>query len=86
MQRTFCVRSTLAQLTPLIASAWFVYPALSPSILAQVTTEQPVVVEAPSLAIPSAYGAPAAFSQSRFAPLTNAYVLPSGVIYSAVIY
>ena len=36
--------------------------------------------------MPSAYGAPGAFSQSRFAPLTNAYVLPPGEIYSSVIY
>ena len=36
--------------------------------------------------IPSAYGAPAAFSQSRFASLTNAYVLPSGEVYTSAIY
>jgi hypothetical protein len=36
--------------------------------------------------IPSAYGAPAAFSQSRFAPLTNAYVLPPGEVYTSVIF
>ncbi len=34
----------------------------------------------------SAYGAPAAFSDSRFGSLTNAYVLPEGVVYSALIY
>ena len=86
MNRTYCVGRTLPRLTILIASAWFVCPALNLSIHAQVSTEQPIVVQAPSLEIPSAYGAPAAFSQSRFAPLTNAYVLPPGVIYSAVIY
>jgi hypothetical protein len=56
---------------------------------------QPVVVtgneEVPSAyvapgAVPSAYGAPGAFSQSRFAPLTNAYVLPPGEVYSSVIF
>jgi hypothetical protein len=36
--------------------------------------------------IPSAYGAPASFSQSRFSPLTNAYVLPPGFVYASVIY
>ena len=36
--------------------------------------------------LPGAYGAPVSFSQSRFAPLTNAYVLPPGAIYSSVIY
>jgi hypothetical protein len=75
-------------LTLLIASAWFVCPACSLSIRAQVSTEQAVVVQAapPPYEILSAYGAPPAFSQSRFAPLTNAYVLPSGEIYSALIY
>lgn len=34
----------------------------------------------------SAYGAPAAFSDSRFGSLTNAYVLPEGVVYSSLIY
>ena len=78
--------------TLLIVSAWFVFPAFNLSIRAQVSTEQPVVVQAtpPPTAgfyeIPSAYGAPAAFSQSSFSPLTKAYVLPSGVIYSALIY
>ncbi len=34
----------------------------------------------------SAYGAPAEFSGSRFASLTNAYVLPPGVVYAGLIY
>jgi hypothetical protein len=74
--------------TLLIVSAWFVCPILNLSIRGQVSTEQPVVVQAapPPYEIPSAYGAPAAFSQSRFSPLTNAYVLPSGEIYNSVIY
>jgi hypothetical protein len=65
-----------------------VCPALNLPICGQVSTEQPIVVqaEAPSPEIPSAYGAPPAFSQSRFSPLTNAYVLPPGEIYSSVIY
>jgi hypothetical protein len=61
-------------------------PVLNVSVHAQLSTEQPVVVRATSAEIPSAYGAPAAFSQSRFAPLTNAYVLPPGEIYSSVIF
>lgn len=83
--------------TLLIVSVWFVCPILNLSIRGQVSTEQPIVVEAapppyeiPSAygayEIPSAYGAPAAFSQSRFSSLTNAYVLPSGEIYNSVIY
>jgi len=83
MKRTHYVWLTFPRFTLLAAFAWFVCPA----IRAQVSTEQTIVVEAtPPLEIPSAYGAPGAFSQSRFAPLTNAYVLPPGEIYSSVIY
>lgn len=45
-----------------------------------------VVVTGTESEVPSAYGAPGAFSQSRFAPLTNAYVLPPGEIYTSLIY
>jgi hypothetical protein len=88
MEIAYKVRSICLRFTLLIASACFVCPALSLSLCAQVSTEQPVVVQATPAPyeVPSAYGAPAAFSESRFAPLTNAYVLPSGEIYSALIY
>jgi len=94
MKITCCVWSTFPRFTLLIASAWFVCPAFNLSIRAQVSTESAVVVQATpqpyeipgAYEIPSAYGAPAAFSQSSFSPLTKAYVLPSGVIYSALIY
>ncbi len=87
MKRTCSVWSTFPRFTLLIASAWFVCPVLNLSIRAQVSTEPTVVVQATAPPeIPSAYGAPPEFSQSRFAPLTNAYVLPSGEIYSSVIY
>ena len=33
--------------------------------------------------VASAYGAPAAFSRSRFSNLTNAYVLPPFAVYAA---
>jgi hypothetical protein len=36
--------------------------------------------------IPSAYGAPPAFSRTRFAPLTTAYVLPPGGVLAATIW
>src|SRR4029077_15257023 len=88
MKITCCVRSMFPRFTLLIASAWFVCPAFNLPIRAQVSTEQAVVVQAapPPYEIPSAYGAPPAFSQSRFSPLTNAYVLPSGEIYNSVIF
>ena len=86
----YCVRSVLVRFTLLIAAVWFVCPASNLSVRAQASDEQRVVVEAASppspYEIPSAYGAPAAFSQSRFSPLTNAYVLPSGEIYNSVIF
>lgn len=36
--------------------------------------------------IPSAYGAPAEFSRSRFSSLTNAYVLPPYAVFAGLIY
>ncbi len=36
--------------------------------------------------IPGAYGAPGAFSRSRFSPITNGYVLPPGEVFAALIY
>jgi hypothetical protein len=44
----------------------------------------PVVVSGEE--VPSAYGAPPAFSRSRFAPLTNAYVLPAWGFFFGTIY
>jgi hypothetical protein len=87
MKTTYCVQPLFACFTPLIASAWLLCPALNVSIHAQVSTEETIVVQGAAIEeIPSAYGAPPTFSQSRFAPLTNAYVLPPGEIYSSVIY
>src|SRR5437762_6573365 len=51
---------------------------------AQIAASQQIEVTAEPL--PSAYGAPTSFSQSRFSPLTNAYVLPPGAIYASLIY
>jgi len=53
------------------------------SVRAQAAEEEVVVT---GEELPSAYGAPVSFSQSRFSPLTNAYVLPSGAVYSSLIY
>ena len=57
---------------------------LAAPIRAQIPATESVNVNAQE--IPSAYGAPAAFSQSRFAPLTNAYVLPPGEVFTSVIF
>jgi hypothetical protein len=55
-----------------------------PTCRAQNAAAEQVVVSAEG--IPSAYGAPAVFSQSRFSPLVNAYVLPPGQVYTSLIY
>jgi hypothetical protein len=58
--------------------------ALATPARAQVAASQQIEVTAEPL--PSAYGAPTSFSQSRFSPLTNAYVLPPGAVYASLIY
>jgi hypothetical protein len=58
--------------------------AVAASARAQVAASEHVEVTAEPL--PSAYGAPTSFSQSRFSPLTNAYVLPPGAVYASLIY
>jgi hypothetical protein len=62
-------------------------PAFAPfnqTTRAQDAASEHVLVAAEPL--PSAYGAPTSFTQSRFSPLTNAYVLPPGAIYASLIY
>ncbi|HEY2625975.1 MAG TPA: hypothetical protein VGI41_04395 [Candidatus Udaeobacter sp.] len=92
MLRTHFLRPSFSQLILLIASISFVSPTLNHSIQAQVAAEQPIVVTGQGVpsgygqGMPSAYGAPPAFSQSRFSPLTNAYVLPPGGVYTSLIY
>jgi hypothetical protein len=72
--------------THLSKRAWV---ALAPlflalSVRAQTAQSESIVVSGEPL--PSAYGAPTSFSQSRFSPLTNAYVLPPGAVYASLIY
>jgi hypothetical protein len=57
---------------------------LDHSARAQSAASEHIVVTGEEL--PSAYGAPVSFSQSRFSPTTNAYVLPPGAIYASLIY
>jgi len=58
--------------------------ALNRSGNAQTAAAEHIVITGEEL--PSAYGAPTSFSQSRFSPITNAYVLPPGAIYASLIY
>lgn len=72
-------------LRPLIVAAAFLGSLLASHFgFAQVATSDSIVVSGEPL--PSAYGAPTSFSQSRFSPLTNAYVLPPGAMYASLIY
>lgn len=80
------IRSTFLARSPkraLVASASLLL-AFHPSIHGQTAQSEHIVIAAEPL--PSAYGAPTSFSQSRFSPLTNAYVLPPGAVYASLIY
>src|ERR1700726_3857802 len=68
----------------LIVCASVVSLAIQHSARAQAAAAEHIVVAGQEL--PTAYGAPVSFSQSRFSPTTNAYVLPPGAIYSSLIY
>src|SRR5437763_11335511 len=78
-----CFR-TSRLVVPLLASAYLAFLAINHSSHAQTAAAEHVVVTGEPL--PSAYGAPTSFSQSRFSPLTNAYVLPPGAVYASLIY
>src|SRR6266436_1569026 len=78
-----CFR-TSRLVVPLLASAYLAFLALNHSSHAQTAAAEHIVVTGEPL--PSAYGAPTSFSQSRFSPLTNAYVLPPGAVYASLIY
>src|SRR5207248_5049900 len=69
---------------PSICCAYLSFLAINHSTHAQTAAAEHIEVTAEPL--PSAYGAPTSFSQSRFSPLTNAYVLPPGAIYASLIY
>jgi hypothetical protein len=64
-----------------LSAAFF---AISDRAHGQVAASDQIVVTGQPL--PSAYGAPTSFSQSRFSPITNAYVLPPGAMYASLIY
>jgi hypothetical protein len=68
----------------LAACAYLAFLDINHSSHAQSAAAEHVVVTGEEL--PTAYGAPVSFSQSRFSPTTNAYVLPPGAVYSSLIY
>jgi len=71
-------------LISLVGSAYLVSLAINHSVQAQTAAAEQIVITGEE--VPSAYGAPGGFSQSRFSPITNAYVLPPGAIYASLIY
>lgn len=82
MLDSFSVRPLLFG-SALCAISLFARPS-SAQQLARNATEDEIVVTGDEL--PSAYGAPPAFSRTRFAPNTTAYVLPPGAFLAATIY
>jgi len=79
------VRHRAARLVvPSVCCGYLSFLAINHSTHAQTAASEHIEVTAEPL--PSAYGAPTSFSQSRFSPLTNAYVLPPGAIYASLIY
>jgi hypothetical protein len=84
MFRERCSNRSPRLLVPLLGSGYLIFLAINHSIHAQSAAAEQIVITAPE--IPSAYGAPGGFSQSRFSPITNAYVLPPGQVYASLIY
>jgi hypothetical protein len=71
-------------LISLIACVCSIFPVVNHSAIAQAVAEQEVVVTGEE--VPSAYGAPPAFSRSRFSNVTQAYVLPPWAVFFGEIY
>ena len=69
---------------PSVCCVYLAFLAVNHSSHAQTATAEHITITGEE--IPSAYGAPGGFSQSRFSPITNAYVLPPGAIYASLIY
>jgi hypothetical protein len=66
-------------LLPALALALVTYLGATPAVNGQTAASERIVVTGDD--VRSAYGAPGAFSRTRFAPLTTAYVLPPGTFY-----
>ncbi len=68
----------------LLGCAFLSFLAINREMKAQAAVSEQIVVTGEE--VPSAYGAPPAFSRSRFSPLTNAYVLPPWSFFFGTIY
>jgi len=71
-------------IVPSVCCVYLAFLAVNHSSHAQTAAAEHITITGEE--IPSAYGAPGGFSQSRFSPITNAYVLPPGAIYASLIY
>jgi len=80
----FSCRSSRRFASLAAACAYLAVLAINHSSHAQSAAAEHIVVTGEEL--PTAYGAPVSFSQSRFSATTNAYVLPPGAVYSSLIY
>jgi hypothetical protein len=69
----------------LCSATFLVGPTLFAQTTTSTTTTEPTIIVRGD-ELPSAYGAPGAFSRSRFSSLTNAYVLPPGGVFAGLIY
>src|SRR5918996_3055104 len=93
MRKTFFFSGAGRRLILPIGCAALVFCAANHSALAQATTQPTVVVTGTSPPVgirgeedPSAYGAPPAFSRSRFSNAVNAYVLPPWAFFFGELY
>ena len=93
LSRTLAIRRTLPPLrtrfgyrllTVAVSFGFLAALVGIPSANAQSTTTETITVTGDDIG--SAYGAPGAFSRTRFAPLTTSYVLPPWTFYFGTIY
>jgi hypothetical protein len=84
MQTTRLNISTSRMVPALLGCAVLSFLAINHEMKAQAAASEQIVVTGEE--VPSAYGAPPAFSRSRFSPLTKAYVLPPWSFFFGTIY
>jgi hypothetical protein len=84
MRKTFFISGFGQRLILPVGCAALVFFAANHFALAQAVTEPTVVVTGEE--VPSAYGAPPAFSRSRFSNTTQAYVLPPWAFFFGELY
>src|SRR5438132_127725 len=84
MQMTRLNISTSRMVPALLGCVFLSFLVINREMNAQAAVSEQIVVTGEE--VPSAYGAPPAFSRSRSSPLTNAYVLPPWAFFFGTIY